>query len=367
MAVNAILEVEEVEQLLRSLLEKGLVDALLAPQSLPAGDSVVQTLVQDPARLESLNIFAPVIPVSSATLLSRLTVTGFGGRVGAVLRSCEMRAFIELVKLQQARREDVFIIGIDCLGTYEVADYARLVREGNRPAKDVVAGARGENFIPRPGYALRTACRMCERPFPENADLTIGFVGLEGQILISASDDVAENLSLTPNEIPQSRREVMARVVAERTQERDRIFSEFRERVRDLPSLLAEFSTCIRCYNCMIACPICYCKECIFRTDTLNHPPAQYRRWAGRKGLIRMPTDTLLFHLTRLSHMVTSCVGCGMCASACPSRLPVDVVFRAVGERVQALFDYVPGRNLEEEIPLAAFREDELKDLGERR
>jgi hypothetical protein len=31
---------------------------------------------------------------------------------------------------------------------------------------------------------------------------------------------------------------------------------------------------------------------------------------------------------------------------------------------VQKVFDYVPGRSLEEELPLATFKEDELKEVG---
>jgi formate dehydrogenase subunit beta len=76
---------------------------------------------------------------------------------------------------------------------------------------------------------------------------------------------------------------------------------------------------------------------------------------------VRLPADTLLFHLTRLNHMVTSCMGCGLCESACPSDLPVARVFQAVGEKVQAIFDYVPGRDEDEQIPISTFREDELE------
>ncbi|MFQ6001209.1 MAG: 4Fe-4S dicluster domain-containing protein, partial [Anaerolineae bacterium] len=130
--------------------------------------------------------------------------------------------------------------------------------------------------------------------------------------------------------------------------------------------LLAQFSTCIRCHNCTVACPICYCKECLFRTSTFEHESDRYLRWAQRKGAIQMPTDTLLFQLTRLNHMVTSCVGCGMCESACPSDIPLTTIFRAVGQEVQAMFDYLPGRSLEDELPLATFKEDELAELGER-
>jgi formate dehydrogenase subunit beta len=84
--------------------------------------------------------------------------------------------------------------------------------------------------------------------------------------------------------------------------------------------------------------------------------------WAGRKGAARMPSDTLLFQLTRMNHMVSSCVGCGMCESACPSDLPLALIFRAVGQRVQQLFDYSPGRSLEDELPVATFKEDEFPE-----
>jgi hypothetical protein len=39
-------------------------------------------------------------------------------------------------------------------------------------------------------------------------------------------------------------------------------------------------------------------------------------------------------------------------------------VFRAVAQQVQARFDYLPGRDPDEEMVIATFREDELKALG---
>ncbi len=75
-----------------------------------------------------------------------------------------------------------------------------------------------------------------------------------------------------------------------------------------------------------------------------------------------MPSDTLIFHLTRLSHMATSCVGCGMCESACPSGLPVSSLFSLIGSQLQDMFDYVPGKDPEEEAPVSVFKEEELEN-----
>ena len=86
--------------------------------------------------------------------------------------------------------------------------------------------------------------------------------------------------------------------------------------------------------------------------------------WARQKGAYRLPADTTLFHLTRLNHMDLSCVGCGMCTQACPAELPVGQVFRAIGDKVQATFEYLPGRDVSEPLPLVTFKEDEWTQVG---
>ncbi len=397
MVISAVLEhggepVKAVNQLLRALLEKGIVDALLVPQRTPAGDNVVQTLVSDTGRLEALDPLAPVVPVTAARLMSRLTATGHPGKLAAIMRPCEMRALVELVKLQQARMDGVLLIGFDCVGTYDVPDYAALARAGVDVVSELLDTADGQP-APHEGYQFRVACQMCEHPFPEVADVALGLVGVDARqrIVVQVSDDeepveegqerrrkplvervgltaeeLVEKLGLAAGEPPAGWQAAREKLVAGRVETRDRMFVEFRQRVHDVPSLLAEFSTCIRCHNCMENCPICYCKECIFKGSTFQHVSPQYFRWAERKGAIRMPTDTLIFHLTRMNHMITSCVGCGLCTSACPMGIPVATIFRAVAEKTQALFDYVPGASFEGEVPLAEFREDELTSLGER-
>jgi formate dehydrogenase subunit beta len=376
MSVKAIVEVKEggalvaLRGFLRRLLEEEVVDALLVPLELPSGDALVPTLIKDPERLAMANPLAPVMMVNSASLVSNLTRRGNRQKVGVVLKSCEMRALIELVKLQQATLDNLVTIGIDCLGTYEVTQYAELSGElgdGAGPTAEQLQALKEGQVVPLEGSEFRVACQICEYPVTSGADINIGLVGVdtESQILLEmepeTGKEVLGKLGLEEGETP-GREEAVAKLVAGREKAKDDAFGRFRETMKDSSSLLAQFSTCIACHNCAHACPICYCKECIFETDTFRHPSDRYLLWAGRKGAARMPSDTLLFQLTRMNHMVSSCVGCGMCESACPSDLPLALIFRAVGEKVQALFKYLPGRSLEDELPVATFKEDEFPE-----
>ncbi len=375
--IEATIEVQDgtlatIQGLLRKLLDKHVVDALLVPMTLPGG-TVAPMLVSDPEALQRADPLAPVLPINAARAVANLTVTGHQEKLGVVLRACEIRALVELVKFQQAKAnarsgDQVLIVGIDCLGTYGVTDYQAVEDKGQLVA-ELLAGAEGGEPKPREAMAFRAACQMCEQPLPDgdHVDLTIGLVGVEpGKVYLKARDTLAAPLGVAANGAPAGRAEAVEKLVAARVEARDAAFAAFRDRVDSMGGLLQEFSTCIRCHNCMINCPICYCKECIFRTATFEHESQLYYQWAARKGEVRMLPDTLLFHLTRLNHMVTSCVGCGLCTEACPVDIPVGTVFRAVGEKVQAIFDYHPGRSLAEAAPVQEFREDELTTLGER-
>ena len=364
-----------VRGLLRQLLEAEVVDALLVPMETPTG-TITPALVADPDLLNAANPLAPVMGLNAAHVAGRVSVREPRGRIGVVLRPCELRTLVELVKLKQASLDDVVTIGVDCLGTYDVPVYAAMQAGSGVDVAALLATAQSGELAPQEGYAFRDACQMCEKPHVEEADIVLELYGadLAAGITVSLSDEIAEKLGMNSVEAERNqviekepgfkRAEVVEKVVAARTQVRDARFAEMRQRL-DREGVEGVFAACVRCHNCMTVCPICYCKTCLFKSPTFDHEPMQYMNWAQRKGAYRLPADTTLFHLTRLNHMVLSCVGCGMCTSDCPAELPVGQVFRTIGQQVQETFDYVPGRSVEDPLPMVTFREDEWMEVGE--
>ncbi len=359
---------EAINSFLKNLLEKNLVGALLVPQEVPSKDNVVQSLVTNPDELKDANVIAPVLPLNSAKIISDMTrIAPYKIPVGVLLRPCEIRALVELVKLKQASLDNLLIVGIDCLGTYSVADYQALCKQGIFPWDELLRKFKEQ----KEDVKLREACQVCEYPTPSNADLTVGLIGMDfgKNILLQSHTEKGEKIleKFSYPKFNQSKKikEAVSQYISMKIETRDALFSQTKKEVTGWENLLSIFSTCISCHNCMKVCPICYCRECFFESPTFEFDSEKYLSWSKRKGSIKMPRDTILFHLGRMSHMATSCVGCGVCEQACPSNIPLLRIFKTVGHNIQKIFNYVPGKNLDEPLPLTTFKEDELQIVGE--
>jgi formate dehydrogenase subunit beta len=360
---------------LKNLLETKVVDELLVPMETHSGN-VTPALVADPALLDQANPLAPVMGLNAARAVSWCSAPGYAsdpgarGRIGVVLRPCELRALVELVKLNQASLDHVLTIGVDCLGTYDVPVYSTILANGGVDMAALLHTARDGQLSPQPGQEFRDACQMCERPHVEKADIVLELLGadLTSGLPVTMPDEVAEAIGAGVNPVAAEedgqRQSVIEKLVAARTGMRDARIAEMQQRL-NRETIEGVMAACVRCHNCMTVCPICYCKTCLFKSATFDHEPAKYLAWAESKGAYRLPADTMLFHLTRLNHMALSCVGCGMCTSACMAKLPVGLVFRTIGQQVQSEFDYLPGHNVEEPLPMVTFNQDEWAEVGE--
>lgn len=356
---------KQLADLFKSLMEKGVVDALLSPMTQPKR-GVMQTLITNPAHVERIDPFAPVVPLNGAKIASSITSTPSGRKVAMVLKSCETRALIELGKLNLADFDDVLLIGMDCLGRYENLDFLTLRAQGETSESFLEKAAAGETKLN--DVDICGACKICEFPVADNVDLRLCVIGAGSDTLYVESltpkgDKALEAAGLPLGEAPGSRDAAVKQLISARTTARDVEFASYRESTGSFDALEDRLAACINCYNCRVACPVCYCKECVFVTDTFRHNADQYMGWADTFGTLKMPTDTMFYHLTRMSHMSLFCVGCGQCTSACPNSIDLMPAFRTSAQKTQDRFEYQAGRSHDEKQPLTVFENDELVEV----
>jgi len=82
-----------------------------------------------------------------------------------------------------------------------------------------------------------------------------------------------------------------------------------------------------------------------------------------KRGGVRIPPGSITFQIGRMIHIGLSCVGCGMCSDVCPADIPVASIFRKAGKAVQDVFKYIPGKDVEDKIPVTTFEEEELTSV----
>ncbi|MBN1478060.1 (Fe-S)-binding protein [Candidatus Sumerlaeota bacterium] len=345
--------------LLRSGLERGVWDAALVPARVPAGDSFAWLLVQDSALLEETTPLPPVISVQGARALSRFARRGVMGRTAVALRPCEVRATIELAKLNQVDMSGLVLISMDCPGALPLKSYIDDPANGDEQFKRLQGGDDS---------LARAVCRVCHLFSRPASDLHFATLGMDDDraFIVAGSDRGREVLS----ELEMSEETSLdrwERSVADRREQRRCARAEaqaaFAEEIAGPDRFLEALSRCVNCHICRSVCPICHCRQCQFESPAVLMPPENVLARARRKGGMRLPTNTLLFHLGRMTHMSLSCVSCGACEDACPSEIPVAQIFSLVGDATQRQFDYEAGRDEAEPLPSVTFREDELSEI----
>jgi len=346
---------------LKEALNKKVFDALLIPVQVPAEDSFAYLLLQNPALLENASPLPPVMPVQGGKAISRLTMRGNGSkRIAAVVRPCEARAAIELTKLEQAHLDNLWLITVDCPGVLPLSDYLEDPAAG--AARFAEASQRWDRAPMRP------ACQICHRFSMPASDLHIGTLGsADGTVFVipgsPKGERVLESMDMPLEAALDDWTAQVKEMEKAQMERRQQAHADLREGIAGPDGLLDVFSDCINCHNCQRVCPVCYCRQCYFESAALKLPPENYLARSERKGALRFPPDTLLFHLGRASHMILSCVSCGTCEDACPMSIPVAQVFSLLADRAQETLGYVAGRSLEDPLPLATYEMDELHQV----
>jgi formate dehydrogenase subunit beta len=340
---------------LKSSLEKNIFEAVLVP--IRKNDGYNYVLTENPDLLNEAEIMPPVMPIQGGKVLQALTRHGKSGKIAVVMRMCEIRAAVELSKLGQTDLENVFFISVDCSGVTPLSDY---LEDSSNAGKKL-----------RPLCEICTCFSVFEDAEVDAVDIQVATMGVkDGQmLLIPMSPDgkeMLEKLGIDEKQDAGKWVKETEELRKQRLAAREKALAEIKETIKGLNGLAEVFSRCIECHNCRSVCPVCYCRLCFSDKDTFQETGGEYLIRAQAQGVKKCADELLQFHLGRMSHISLSCVSCGMCEDACPMDIPVGQIFSVVSEQSQEIFDYVPGKKIDEEQPLKTFELDELTEVEDR-
>lgn len=351
---------------LEFLLKENKVKGVITLKKTNANQGICYSLITRAEELKGALPLFPLMPANQGKLLSHLTLRGaLAEPLAVVIKPCELRAFIELVKRTQGSLENFVFISQTCPGVYPLemsvnGDLEKMLSQYWKAAQNA-------EIMPD----IRAACRSCIYFTPQNADIIVSLIGekdLDKNCHLFLNSKKGEEFAAgMKGEIGEQALDIpeLNLLQKKREEERKKLFEEIKIETQGIKGIIKFFAKCIGCHACMHICPICYCDLCFFDSQQNESQPYACEIDLERKGGVRIPSGTIFYHLGRLAHMSVSCTGCGMCSDVCPVNIPVSTIFSKVGESVQKAFDYTPGMDREEPVPFAAYKEEEFTEIGE--
>ncbi len=365
-----------VTSLLKFALEKKMVDAVFAVKRGQDIYDAVPTLITDPKELDqtagSLHC--------GTLLLSKLVKKYLNGannmKIAMPVKGCDMMGLYELAKRQQVNLDNIIMIGVNCGGTVSPVTARKMIAAKFEVDPDVVTkeeidkgqfiieyegGHKGISIdeLEDEGYGRRSNCRRCKLKIPRQADLACGNWGVIGDkagkaTFVEVCSDKGANLldaatkagvikteAANPKGI-EIRKKVEGAMLKLGDKWRARDFGELGEGRARLEKIVKETSRCIKCYQCIENCPICYCVECSTKKPYLVKPG-------------EVPPN-FMFHLIRFAHIADSCINCGQCQELCAMDIPNALFMHAQQTELEKMFGHVPGVSME--LPLLALVEE---------
>ncbi len=244
------------------------------------------------------------------------------GKTAVFLKPCDTYSFNQLVKEHRVKRENVYVVAVECQGKLNVN---RLTEKGIAAIED--EDYSGEEVL------LKTAF---------------------GDVKTNKSEVLLEKChTCKSKKFAVSDEEIVLHEMAESNADRF-------EKVRELEAMTEEerfafwksqLSKCIRCNACRNVCPACSCVKCVF--DNNN------------SGIAAKANDSSfeeqLFHVIRAFHVSGRCTDCGECSRVCPQNIPLQLLNRKFIKDINTLYgDYQAGETADGKTPLTEYTTSDL-------
>lgn len=351
---------------LQDLLKNKVVSGVFSLKVINKDGDIAYALITNPDDLKDARPFYPLMPENAGLHLSRFTLKGTAKQpVLAVVKPCELRGFVELIKREQGNLDKLITMSATCGGVFPIK--MAVSKDHEKHLSKYWESVKKGEIHPE----IRSVCKACENFEPYTADITVDLLGnskSDAQLCMyfntNKGKELATALKTTLVE-KDSDKKTLDAIRKKRTAEKQRLFADIQKQLNGIDGLVNIFGRCIGCHGCSKVCPICYCRLCEFESPEAEYNPAHFESEFKKKGAMKVPPGTLYYQLGRLSHIGISCVACGQCEDVCPVDIPVAMIFKYVGESIQTMFEYVPGKNRDEKIPLITFNKEEFAEIEE--
>lgn len=241
------------------------------------------------------------------------------GKIAVFLKPCDTYSFNQLCTEHRIKRDNVYIIGIECYGKTS-ADLLRekgisaILDAKNNNGTLIVETVYGEKQIPMMDV-MAERCVSCKSKKHVIYD---ELIGEDGSVLDSHRFDQVEEIE---------------KMTAEER------FNFWR----------GELSRCIRCNACRDVCPACTCEKCVF-----DNPKSGIRNKGAADDF-----EENMYHIIRAYHVAGRCTDCGECSRVCPEHIPLHLLNRKYIKDYNELYGpFMAGAEIGQVSPMCDFTKE---------
>lgn len=276
------------------ILSEGEVSAVIGYAAARRKGSAQPVIITDAGDAGKL-IFTPACVNNLAVYLTKAK-KGIhkDGKIGIVVKGCDLKALVGLMGESQLKRENLHLIGIPCIG---------VLGSTVQPATELTTAT------------IASKCRECDVHMPTGCDFIPAVALPPGpQLEGKYAAEIARLEALTP---------------AER-------WGYWKE----------QFAKCIKCYACRQVCPFCFCEQCLCDRNKPQMVDSTPR-----------PSGNTAWHIVRAMHLAGRCAGCAECERVCPMDIPLNLLNRKMAKELKELYDYESSLEVQEKGPLNSYAE----------